>query len=356
MGYTAGIVGLGVGRQHGTAYRHTDGIEVGAIADRDPDTLAEFGEQWGVAPEHRYTDHRALLDAEDLDAVSVATPTYCHRDHVLDAVETGNPGVVWCEKPVACSVADAEAMVAACDRQETELVVNHFRRWAPALDTLRRLVREERALGEVQSVTARWPAELLRNGTHCVDMVLHVLDGSPEHVSGYATGETEQESIFGATVDVADSGAGGHILMDDGTFVTVDATVPRRLPPGDDDGVVSPHDAWLHLLGTGGRMRLDAYWTAEGEWRYWALEDGDHVERSLPGIEEGWTVSTERAFRNAAADIVELLDGTGENRCPGTEAVDALEVIVAVFVSHHTGSRVDLPLADPLREVTVTSW
>jgi hypothetical protein len=61
-------------------------------------------------------------------------------------------------------------------------------------------------------------------------------------------------------------------------------------------------------------------------------------------------------FENAASHLVALLDGEAENRSPGRDAVHVLEILVAMFVSHYTGSRLALPLDRPLRDVEITSW
>jgi len=91
-----------------------------------------------------------MLAEEDLDVVSVCTPSLLHRDHVVDAARSAaSPDVIWCEKPIASSVSDAEEMVALCDETDTELVVNHSFRFTDKLQTLRSLVQDEDSLGHV---------------------------------------------------------------------------------------------------------------------------------------------------------------------------------------------------------------
>jgi hypothetical protein len=96
----------------------------------------------------------------------------------------------------------------------------------------------------------------------------------------------------------------------------------------------------------------------DGEWRYWRLEDGEHGEEPLPGIEGAWTWDDDYkgSFANAAQHVEELLDGKAENQSPGCEAIRSLEIIVAFYLSHHTGGQIDVPLAKPLRYTTITSW
>jgi len=361
MTYRAGIVGTGgvagmgllgtheVGEEgvrasHAGGYAEAEGIELVAAADVDEEKLARFGEAWDVPEDRRYLGHEAMLEAEDLDAVSVATPTFLHHDHVVDAVELGDPGVVWCEKPVASSVSDAEEMVAACEETDTELVVNHTLRFTEKIRRLRSLVQDDDLLGEVRSVHARFRMELMRNSTHLLDTLVYLLDSRAERVAGYVTGENEAMEALGAEADVDDAGGGGVVVTDDGVFVTVDCTDPRGISSMQYD-----------FVGTEGKLYLN---NDDGEWRYWRLEDGEQEEAALPGIEGAWTWDEdyEDGFPNAARHVVDLLDGEAKNRSTGADATRSLEVIVAFYLSHYTGGWVDVPLDRPLRDVTITSW
>ena len=135
-----------------------------AVADIDEGKLDRFGEAWEIPPDRRYVGHESMLAAEDLDLVSVCTPSYLHDDHVVDAAESqADSGLVWCEKPIASSVSDAEKMVMACDETDTELLVNHFFRFTTKLQRLRDLIQTEDLLGDVHAVATRFRIELLRN-------------------------------------------------------------------------------------------------------------------------------------------------------------------------------------------------
>ncbi|QLH79039.1 Gfo/Idh/MocA family oxidoreductase [Halosimplex rubrum] len=372
--YRAGIVGAGgiaglgilgmhdeedIGEKkftasHAGGYAATDDIELVAVADVDEAKLDRFGDAWEIPPERRYVGHEAMLDAEDLDAVSVCTPSFLHRDHVVDAARSAaDPDVIWCEKPVAASVTDAEEMVEVCEERDTELLVNHSFRFTEKQERLRELVAEEGILGDVHSVSMQFRMELLRNSTHLLDMLVSLLDARAERVSGYITGENEavdsleaDDGSGGGPPAVDDAGGGGFVVLDDGTFATVDCTIPR-----------ADSSMTMQFVGTEGKLYLN---NDDGEWRYWRLEGGDHVEANLAeyGIEGAWTWDDdyERAFPNAARHVEELLDGTAENRSTGREATRSLEIIVGFYLSHYTGGQVSVPLDRPLRDAEITSW
>ena len=365
MTYRAGIIGTGgiagmgilgmhdeedigqkkVRASHAGGYDATDDVELVAIADVDEAKLTQFGDAWEIPPEQQYVGHESMLEAEDLDLVSVCTPSYLHADHVIDAARsTADPGLIWCEKPIASSVSDAEEMVSVCEETDTELLINHSFRFTTKLQQLRELIQNEAFLGDVHAVATQFRMELLRNSTHLLDTLVYLLDARAERVAGYVTGENEAVDSLGANTAVDDAGGGGFVVMDDGTFVTIDCTIPRE-----------PSSMTLQFIGSDGKLYLN---NDDGEWQYWRLEDGTHQREDLPGIEGAWTWDEDyqNAFANAAADAVAVLDGEMENPSTGEEATRSLEIIVGFYVSHYTTGQVTVPLARPLRDVTITSW
>ena len=330
---------------HAGGYDATEGVELVAVADVDEDNLATFGEAWEIPADRRYVGHDAMLAAEDLDVVSVCTPSFLHDRHVIDAARSAaDPDVIWCEKPIASQVAAAKEMVEVCDETDTKLVINHSFRFTDKLQRLRDLVQREDLLGEIKSVSAQYRMELMRNSTHLLDTLVYLLDARADQVSGYITGENEAIDSLGAEQSVDDAGGGGHVVMDNGTFVSVDCTIPRDVS-----------SMTLNFIGTEGKLYMN---NDDGEWRYWELDDGEHVERDLSGIDGAWTWDDDYrgSFTNAAGHVRDLLNGESENYSPGEEAVRSLEIIVAFYLSHFTGGSVDVPLDRPLREVTITSW
>jgi predicted dehydrogenase len=347
----AGVVGFGrVGRNHAEAFRDAEIIELGAIADVDEALVAELGDRWGVSDAHRYHDHAEMLASEDLDVVSVATPGRFHHQHVLDVVDSqADPDVIWCEKPIATTVRDAEEMAVTCDEAGIELVVNHSRRFATAFETLRELL-DDGLLGDLRSAHVVAGGELLNIGTHYVDLLCYLLDARVSDVRGGCVEPTEShgETRF----------EGG------GTLVTEDDTVAHLNPvPG------SGHH--LHLEGTDGRLSvpLSIARDADTEWHYWPASGGadprTDEDSPIKTLEAQWRedisgthstfepgmVPAQSLFENGVEHVAALLDGRVENGCPGPRAVHGLEVLTGLVVSEYTGSRVSLPLARPFRQM-----
>jgi predicted dehydrogenase len=307
--------------------------------------LSTFGDAWDVPSDGLYTDLDAMLSAENLDVVSVCTPSFLHHEHILAVARSdASPDVVWCEKPIASAVGDAEEMIAACDDAGIELVVNHSFRFTSKQIRLRELLQEEDLLGDVHSVSAQYRMELLRNSTHLLDTLVYLLDVRAERVSGYVTGENEAIDSLDTSQPVDDAAGGGFVVMDDGTFVTIDCTIPR-----------ADSSMTIQFIGSNGKLYMN---NDDGEWRYWRLADGEHVEEPLPGIEGAWTWDDDYrgSLVNAAGHIEKMLHGDAENPSTGEDALRSLEIIVAIYLSEYTGGQIDVPLERPLRDVEITSW
>lgn len=361
MTYTAGIIGTGgvagmgilgvqdadeigntkVDSSHAGGYAAADDVDLRAIADIDAEKLARFGDVWDIDSTGRYRDHREMLAAEDLDIVSVCTPTYLHHEHVIDAAEAASPpDVIWCEKPLASGVRHGERMVEACADNDTELLVNHTSRFSQAVNEVRTHIRDDEVLGDVKSAYGQFRMELMRNSTHLLDTLVYLLEAEPERVTGYINGINEASEELDVDRSVDDAGGGGTVVTTDGTFMAVDCTVRRAY------STMS-----YQFTGTKGRMTFNPM---DEECRFWSLEDGTHHEQELPvTFAEN---SYQNSFARAVDHAVDLIEGNDENRSSGREALQSLRMIAGFYISHYTGSHVQLPLDRPLKDVSITSW
>src|SRR3954462_9948487 len=109
------------------------------------------------------TDWRKLLDRDDVQLIDVCTPGDSHAEIAIAALEAGKH--VLCEKPLANTVAEAEAMTAAAERAAAAGVrsmVGFSYRRVPAIGFARRLVQEGR-LGDIRQVRALYLQDWLRD-------------------------------------------------------------------------------------------------------------------------------------------------------------------------------------------------
>ena len=155
------VIGAGmVGRAHANAYRNAATVyELGrpaprlvAIADAHEPFAADAATRYGFA--RAETDWRAVIDAPDVDAVTVAVANSLHREIVEAALTAGKH--VLCEKPLAPSIDDARAMVdAATAAGDRVAAVGFTFRRSPAVNAIREQVRTG-GLGRVRHIVATY--------------------------------------------------------------------------------------------------------------------------------------------------------------------------------------------------------
>ena len=149
-----GLIGSGfMGRSHSLAYLNVDKlfalpfrVELGILADATDEKARRAADAFGFA---RATGHwRDLVADPDIQVVSITTPNLFHKEMALAAIAAGKH--VWCEKPLAPTVADAKAMAEAARRAGVRTAVgfNYLK------NPMMRLAREMIAGGEIGEV--RW--------------------------------------------------------------------------------------------------------------------------------------------------------------------------------------------------------
>lgn len=149
-------------------------LEVIAGADPDPGKRAAFRERWGV--EALYDDYREMIARERPDLVAVCTRGPLHAEMAVHVAEAGVP-MLYLEKAMACSMREADAVLAACHAHGTRLNTGVLRRFDPRYQQARRWV-EAGEIGAVRGAAHHAAASLLHGHIHSVDTLLYLL-GDP---------------------------------------------------------------------------------------------------------------------------------------------------------------------------------
>ena len=150
--YRAGIIGHtgrgNYGHSLDTAFQGLPNVEVVAVADPDAEGRAAAGQRTGAS--HSFADYHAMLSQMELDLVTVC-PRWVdqHAEMVIACAEAGVKGI-FCEKPFARTLAEADAMLAACERHNTRIAVAH-RRANPYELHARKLI-DDGLIGDVQMI------------------------------------------------------------------------------------------------------------------------------------------------------------------------------------------------------------
>jgi predicted dehydrogenase len=215
-----GLAGLGsMGRNHLRVISNHPETVLAAVADPTAEALAAAVDQTGA---QGFTDPLDMIAGVDLDGLVIAAPTTNHTVLALAAIERGLPVLV--EKPLAATVDDAIAIVAAARKRGVRVQVGHVERYNPAVLEMGRLIRAG-WLSTIYAITSRragpFPARIrdvgvtIDLGTHDVDMLSWIAGERPVRV--YA--ETSQR-IHATHEDLAfglmhfPSGATGFLDVD----------------------------------------------------------------------------------------------------------------------------------------------
>jgi UDP-N-acetylglucosamine 3-dehydrogenase len=145
------VIGLGwFGEKHCEALAGIPGVELFALCTRRPERLQEVAGRFGVR--HTYADYRQMLAHPDVDAVSVVTMWDQHVGPAVAALQAGKH--VFLEKPMASTLADCDAIVAAARAARGFFMVGHICRFNPRYAAARAAIAEGR-IGRILSMYAR---------------------------------------------------------------------------------------------------------------------------------------------------------------------------------------------------------
>lgn len=323
------------------AWRMIDAVEIVAICDRDPARLAAVGDSFGIA--RRYADAAALLSAERLDFVDVATTVASHRALVEMAAAARIP--VICQKPIAPTYADARAMVEACEAAGVPLMIHENFRWQSPIRAVRAAIDAGRIgtpfFGRVSfrsayDVFAGQP--YLAEGERFIieDLGIHILDIA-RYLFGDATSVTARTRRINPRIRGEDVAT---MLLDHASGVTsvVDCSYASRL-----EEELFPQTL-VEVDGSAGTIRL------ERDYRLVVTTaDGSTVTDAAPPVlqfaAKPWHVIQESVYRIEA----HWADCLASGREPDTSGRDNLKTFALVEAAY-LGARTGRPVA--LSEVT----
>ncbi|TDQ02693.1 MULTISPECIES: Gfo/Idh/MocA family protein [unclassified Leifsonia] len=244
-------------------------VIVGRDAARVEDARRRFG--WQRAE----TDWRAVIDDPEIDVVDICTPGDSHAEIAIAALDAGKH--VLCEKPLANTVAEAEAMTAAAERAAARGIrsmVGFSYRRVPAIGYARSLVQAGR-LGAIRQVRALYLQDWLRDedgpmtwrldkalagsgslgdiGAHAVDLIEHLTGSQLAAVSGTLTTFVEERPLLGEGVGLSGTASTerGKVTVDDAAWFTA------RLEGGEADGAIGAFEATRYATGRKNALRIE---------------------------------------------------------------------------------------------------
>lgn len=338
------LVGCGrISASHVSAIEKIDGLELVAVADAEIDRANEVAQRRGI-PAFRTLEE--LLAAVDCDVVSVCTPSGLHPAHGITAARAGRHVVT--EKPMAISLADADALVQACDAAGVHLFVVKQNRLNPPIQLLRRAVDKGR-FGRiyVANTTVRWtrPQEyydaapwrgtwefdggaIMNQASHYVDLMQWLVGPVESVVAKTAT--------LARRIETEDTGM-AVLRFRSGALGVIEVTVltyPRNF------------EGSITILGEKGTVKIGG--TAVNRVEQWQFADYDDDDKLIDAANTSpptvYGFGHEGYYRNVLA----VLRGEAKPGTDGREGRKSLELILGIYESAKTGREVPLPLRNRL--------
>lgn len=330
-----GVVGCGAIAQQGHLPFYQKSNMVGEIVVADPsaerldEVRKAFKSVKGV-----YTDYREMLKKEKPDAVSVCTPNKLHAPVTIAAAAHG--AHVLCEKPMAPTVKEAEAMIAACERAGTMLMINFTQRFFKGTQKVKQLL-DAGKIGNPHTIRIRyvhggpyanWAKSdwfynpSLAGGGALMDMGVHAID-TTHYLLGPIT--TVCASLKNLTKDIP---------VEDSAMIMAELNDGRRafIEAGWTGG---GGFSGIEICGSEGSIVMDfrkGLFLSAGK----SLPDGSILfkEKGIPCdlTAGGWGAGI-KCF------LAHIQDGTAPE-CNGAAGVAAIKVLQAAYLSNKTGRRI----------------
>jgi len=333
-----------------------------AVSDADEQGLAGAVKRLGNP--QGYRDYRRMLDEIKPDLVSIC-PRWIdqHRDMVVAAAERGVRGI-YMEKPMCRTLAEADEMIAACEKHKTKLAIAFQTRYGQKLPVIRALI-ESGSLGQVVEFRARGKEDHRGGGEDLWVLGVHMfnliacLGGKPQ----WCFGTVEQDGRPVGPADVKPGAEGIGPLAGDKVHAVY------RL----ESGAVAYFDSvrraggrptrfGLQIFGSQGIIQSfdtghlpEMYLLADSAWapgrtgKSWTPITSAGVGKPEPLANRGLAGGNWLAVRN-------LIEAVEQDRQPDAsiyEARTATEMTIAVFESHRLGKPVSLPLINRQNPLTM---
>jgi predicted dehydrogenase len=189
-----------------------------AIASRTLDKARDAAQRLGIA--HAYGSYAALLDDKEIDAVYIPLPNNLHCEWTMRAAQKGKH--VLCEKPLALTPEECDAMIDACDHHGVYLMEAFMYRFHPQTDKVQELIRQG-IVGEARLVRSAFTFPVSRPndirlrkdlgggavmdvGCYCINVARLMFQDEPFEVTAAADfgAETDVDEMLGAVLRFCD--------------------------------------------------------------------------------------------------------------------------------------------------------
>ena len=306
--YRAALIGAG-SRGMGLRDEANQADRLSVVAAADPfETRFETLKSEGVAV---YKDFEKMLEVESVNVILVATPIATHYD-VAKRVLGFPITALYLEKPMTTRLWQADELIERAEEGNVRFVVGHQLRYSPGWADVKNLVAEG-AIGQVEYIRARrgWP--LLTHHTHQTDLMRYYADDSPAE---WVLGQIHRSGSFLSENIELEMQALGFVQFENGIFGIIEAG--QYKPPVENS---------VMLVGDKGEIRVGS------DARYRSEETNGR-----------WTPLPQFGQPDVFEDLLSWIEGGPEHRSSARKGRDTLEILLAIYESSLSRSRIALPM------------
>ncbi len=336
-----GIIGCGnIGPTHASAVEANEQAELVQVYD----PVEENAKKMAADHDCSYvTSLEELLSNDDIQAVSICTPSGMHCEQAIAAAQAGKH--ILCEKPLDVTLEKIDAMIEAAEANDVKLAGVFQRRTYPTSQKVRQAVRNGKlgklVLGECHQKwyrsheyygsgewRATWELDgggaLMNQGVHGIDLLLWIM-GGVACVSAYCRRLVRNIAVEDTSVANLEFTNGAL-----GTLVTTTSVTPGE-------------NVRVEIHGDKGSIKLDGDDIVQ-----WAIEGEEEItgESTNEATSSDPTAVAAAGHTEHVRDLCEAIINDREPAIPGREARKSVELIKAIYLSSRLGgSTVELPLS-----------
>lgn len=366
--YRVSIIGLGgMGGHHAQAAMLEENCELVAGAEIHLERAKAWGERFGVKA--IYDDYEKMLDEQKPDIVIIPTQAPVHHAPTVAAAQRGVH--VFCEKPIALNLIQADEMVETCDKNSVKFAINHIKRASPYNQHVLSLI-EQGEIGDVLLMKAtdkggrKVGNSLMEMGTHLYDW-LRLFGGDVEWTHAHLVQMDGRESTaedIRHTQEVHPHDRDAGLVLGERGHASfrfkngIHADVQFLAQPQTNDNAYG-----IDIIGTEGRIAIresvgttmyihkGQHKTPAEVWEQVHLSEEDFDERGNLRDKGSIRLLLQRLMLR---DLIEAIEEDRDPFASGRDGRDCLEMIHATWESHRQKSRVYMPLTP--REHPLERW
>jgi predicted dehydrogenase len=321
------IVGLGrISMQHFMpACKMSQRAQVTALVSGHRDKAEKMAAEYNVPVKNifSYENYDEIADNKDIDAVYIALPNSMHAEYTIRAANAGKH--VLCEKPMATSVRDSEAMIAACKAAEKKLMVAYRCQYEPTNLRAMQLIRDGK-LGQIQAIESafgfsekkgEWRLNrklagggpLMDVGIYSLNACRYLTGEEPDHIEGYSS-VIDKDGRF----DQVEENVSWTMKFPSGVLASCNTTYGANMP------------GFYRVHGTKGILHVEPAFSYEG------LHLKAEIEGE-PAIGEPNSDRDPSQFLHEADHFSECILENKEPKTSGAEGLRDMQLIAKIYRS-----------------------